>query len=121
MAAQTAAAAQRLEQLPGLGRAGSAHAACASAWTKILTYLASEPSFAATVEGKFNQAASSGPNALEIHALAQCFKANGLTLPRNELAAFHADSDVNANGSINLEEFLLVVQRHRELRYGSST
>jgi len=121
MAAQTAAAAQRLEQLPGLGRAGSAHAACASAWTKILTYLASEPSFAATVEDKFNQAASSGSNALDILALALCFKAKGLALARNELAAFYADSDVNSNGSINLEEFLLVVQRHRELRYGSST
>ena len=119
MAAQTAAAAQRLEQWTGHGPASSAHAACASAWTKLLTYLASEPGFAATVEDSFNQAANSAANALSIHELAQCFRTRGMSLSRNEMAAFYADCDVNSNGSINLEEFLLVVQRHRELRYGS--
>jgi len=114
LAVQTAAAAQRLEQWTGHGPASSAHAACASAWTKILNYLASEPGFAGVIEDKFDEAADAGSNSLDIHELERCLKKQGLSLSSNELAAFHADSDVNSDGNITIDDFLMAVQRHRE-------
>ena len=114
LAAQAAAAAERLEQLPGLGPGGSAHVVCANAWTKVLNYLASEPSFAGVIEDKFDEAADAGSNSLELHELELCLKKQGLSLSSNELAAFHADCDVNIDGTITIDDFLMAVQRHRE-------
>jgi len=37
----------------------------------------------------------------------------GLTLPPQDLEAFHADCDTNKDGKITLDEFLAAVQRNR--------
>jgi len=118
MAAQAAAAA-------GAGRlartAPELEASCAAAWTAVLAHLASEPGFAAAVEDLFARDAADGRGALDIHALAACLAAQGVPLTRSELAAFHADCDANMDGTITLDEFLVAVQRNRELRFGNNT
>jgi len=85
----------------------------AAAWHKVLALLATDNQAACALEELFERAPG---GFLDLDELALNLFNNGVPLKGPELRGFHADCDLNGNGTISLIQFLLaVMSRHNNV------